>query len=106
MPVDYRELTLRSIALYLEICSWCAGEKFEIKGVDNTYISRNISPKNHADHDTQEGRDHERIDQTKPMDAWIENVQIVVPSRSLKSRYKHQCIRVIYIERTHGVSDS
>lgn len=40
----------------------------------NTYISGNTSEENHGYHDAEEHNDDQRIDETEPMNAGVENV--------------------------------
>ena len=47
------------------------------------YIARYATVDDHGDHRTEENDDHNRVDQAKPMDARIEDMEIVIPSSSL-----------------------
>lgn len=57
------------------------------KVLEKTYITRNTSDKNHWNHGTQENYDNNRVYKTKPMDARIEYMKIVVPASSLFLEY-------------------
>ena len=80
-----RAQTLRSIALYREICKGVAST-FKTDGDaenETTYISGYAAVDNHRDHHAEENNDHKRVDQAEPMDAWVEDMEIVIPSSSL-----------------------
>lgn len=50
----------------------------------NTYVSGNTPKENHGYHDAEEHNDDQRIDETEPMNAGVENMQIVIPTSSLE----------------------
>src|SRR5258708_28107825 len=80
-----RVQTLRSIALYREICKGAA-LKFKTDGDaenETAYISGYATVDNHRDHHAEENNDHKRVDQAEPMDAWVEYMEIVIPSSGL-----------------------
>ena len=71
--------------MYREICKGVAWS-FKTDGDathEETYISRYASVDNHGDHHAEENNDHKRVDQAEPMDAWVEDMEIVIPSSSL-----------------------
>ena len=73
------DLEMEEKRLSSEITNGVLGEK--------TYITRNTSDKNHRNHGTQKNYDNDRIYKTKPMDARIEYMKIVVPASSLFLEY-------------------
>jgi hypothetical protein len=71
-----RVQTLRSIALYREICKGAA-LTFKTDGDaenEKTYVSRYATVDNHGDHYAEENNNHKRVDQAEPMDAWVEDM--------------------------------
>ena len=48
-----------------------------------TDITRDGPEENHRDHDAQEDDDDDRVDEAEPVDARVEDVEVVVPSGGL-----------------------
>ena len=99
--------TLRSIALYREICKGVA-LTFKTDGYaenEKTYISGYATVENHRDHHAEENNDHKRVDQAEPMDAWVEDMEIIIPSSSLL-RFNWLLDMEMAKGFTHGVEDS
>ena len=55
------------------------------RGVGNkwAYISRYATVDDHRNHSAKENDDHERVDQTEPMDTRVKDMKVVVPSSCL-----------------------
>ena len=70
-----------------------------------THITRDLANENHGHHDTEKDIDNNRVDQAKPMDPWIKDMEVIIPSRRLINR-QSQPLDLYPVERTHGVSDS
>lgn len=71
-----------------------------------TYVSRHIPVENHCNHDAQENDNCQRVDQTQPVNTRIKDMQIVIPSSSLKSVKTSLSCYAYVLALTHGVSDS
>ena len=50
---------------------------------ERAYVSRYATVDNHGDHRTEENNDHKRVDQAEPVNARVEDMEIVIPSSSL-----------------------
>lgn len=50
-----------------------------------TYITGDLADKDHGHHNTQENNDDDGVDQAKPVNPWVEDVEIVIPSSRLES---------------------
>jgi hypothetical protein len=85
-----------------------SGQKVLRLSFVETYVTGDLADKDHGHHNTQENHDYDGVDQAKPVDSWVENVQIGIPSSCLEvvstmhkrlssTQTNPWCVRFLYV---------
>lgn len=72
----------------------------------SAHISRDRAHKDDGYHNAEENHNHDRVNNAEPVYFGVENVQIIVPTGSLRDIDLTSSFKAVILTRTHGVSDS
>lgn len=50
----------------------------------SAHVSRDRAHKNNGYHNAEENDNHDRVNNAEPVYSWVENVQVIVPTGSLR----------------------